>query len=247
MSFSYTTAMQPIKKVLFRNKKKYFWREGDLHTDAGVVKEADLLADNWVVKAHSGKELQVMPASFNDNIDKAKRGPQSLLRKDIGLILIETALDNTKTVLEAGTGSGLLTAYLSRYAKKVISYEINEAHQKLAKKNLDFLESKNVELKLGNVEEKIDEENIDIIILDLPCPDKVIPQAQKALKQGGYIVVYVPSTTQVSWFVEKARDHFHIEKVTELLEREWFVEGKKVRPKSQMQGHTAFMVFARKL
>ena len=33
--------MKKLKKVLFRNNKKYYWKEGDLHTDAGVVKEED--------------------------------------------------------------------------------------------------------------------------------------------------------------------------------------------------------------
>ncbi len=239
--------MQPIKKILLRNNKKYMWRSGDLHTDAGVVKEADLTTDNWVVKAHSGKELQVMPASFNDNMDKAKRGPQTLLRKDVGVILIETACDNKKVVVEAGTGSGLLTAYLAKHAKKVISYDNNESHHKLAQKNLEYLGIRNVELKLGSVEEQIDEKEVDIIILDLPNPDKVAENAYKALKQGGYIAVYVPSTTQVSAFVNAAQNKFNIEKVCELLEREWFVQGRKVRPKSQMQGHTAFLIFARKL
>ena len=32
-----------------------------------------------------------------------------------------------------------------------------------------------------------------------------------------------------------------------LIEREWFFQGRKVRPKSEMLGHTAFLVVGRKI
>jgi len=237
--------MAKIQKVLFRNGKKYYWSSGDLHTDAGMVEEKDLRVAEKIVIAKSGKELAVMPANFKDNIAKATRGPQSLLEKDIGLILAHTALDNTQTVVEAGTGSGLLTAYLAKWAKKVISYDLNPENQALAQKNLQVLNITNVELKQGDIA-KMQEKEIDVVILDLPEPEQAEKAVHMALKQGGYVVIYVPSIVQVMAATEAYQKEFLIEKTVELLEREWYVEQKKVRPKSDIQGHTAFMIFARK-
>lgn len=239
--------MAKIQKVLLRNNKKYYWSSGDLHTDAGMVPEAELQQATTKVTAKSGKELHVMPANFKDNLEKATRGPQSLLEKDVGLIIAHTAIDKTQTVLEAGTGSGLLTAYLARWAKQVISYDINKEHQALAQKNLDLLDIKNVELKHADIAQVTVEQEVDVVILDLPEPEFAAKSVHKALKQGGYVVIYVPSVVQVMAATEAYKQEFLIEKTVELLEREWYVDEKKVRPKSDMQAHTAFMIFARKI
>ncbi len=131
---------------------------------------------------------------------------------------------------------------MGRYAKKVISYDINKENIALAQKNLKFLQIENVEIKEGNVYEKIEEKDADILTLDLPEPWRV---NLDCVKNGGTIIVYLPSITQVAEFCSTTKEH--VEKVVELLEREWHVEGKKVRPKSDMLGHTAFLIIVRKL
>ena len=47
--------------------------------------------------------------------------------------------------------------------------------------------------------------------------------------------------------LEVSAKEFIVEKVSELLEREWHVENLRVRPKSQMIAHTAFLVFLRNI
>ena len=93
------------------------------------------------------------------------------------------------------------------------------------------------------------EKNVDVIILDLPEPWKVIPHAKKALKNGGYIVSYSPTIPQVSDFVEEINkaDEFIYLKTTETIQRDWEVEGRKIRPRSQAIGHSGFITFARKI
>jgi len=241
-----------VKKILMRtnpmfNKYKFYWDEGDLHTNFGTISESEFESGKGIVKSGSGKEFFCFSPSFVDQIDKIKRGPQTLLLKDIGLILMYTGVGKDSLVVDAGAGCGLLAACLGRVSKKVISYEMNNAHAKIAKRNLKFLKVDNVEVKEKNIYDGIDETDVDVLTLDLPEPWQVLPSASKALKNGAMVVTYLPSITQVHEFVNSLPETFLHLRTVELLEREWYISGRKVRPKSQMQGHTAFLTFVRKV
>lgn len=235
-----------IKKILVRNNKMYYWQEKDLHTDSGIVKESDLKKCENKVKAHSGKEFIVFDANFLDQFEKIKRGPAVMTKKDIGYILTNTGIGKDSVVLDAGTGCGVTASFLARFVNTVISYETNGSFLNIAKKNFDFLNIKNVELKNKDVYEGIEEKDLDLIVFDLPEPWQALETSHKALKSGCFLVAYLPTVTQVTELIEKAKNFFYV-KTVEILEREWFVEGKKVRPKSQMIGHTGFLVFLRKV
>jgi len=84
-------------------------------------------------------------------------------------------------------------------------------------------------------------------LLDVPSPWDVIKHMDK-IKAGGYIVNYSPTIPQVMDFVNSlSEDLFHV-KTIELVQREWEVTGRKVRPKTfQELGHSGFLSFVRKL
>jgi len=231
-----------IRKILIRNEKKLYWEKGDLHTASGVINEEDIAKETNQVKTHVGKEFIVYNANFLDQLKNCRRGPQSLTLKDLGQILIHSGVGKESIVIDAGTGSGLLAAVMAKHAKKVISYDINPDHSKLAKKNFEFLGIDNVELKEGNVYKNIDEKDADILTLDVPEPWHV---DTSCVKNGGTIIIYLPTITQVIEFCRQTKDYR--EQVIELLEREWYVEGVRVRPKSEMLGHTAFLIIIRKV
>ncbi|MBT3985529.1 methyltransferase [archaeon] len=221
-----------------RGLKTFFWESGDLHTQFGIVKEEDLKKDTNKVKSHAGKEFIIYPANFSNQIKQIKRGPQTLLTKD--LAYIQFYIEKDSIVAEAGSGTGLLAAIIAQKAKKVYSYDLNESHSRLAQKNIDYLNIKNIELINKDIYEGIDQE-VDTLILDLPEPWKV---PLDNIKNGATIIAYLPTITQV---MEFHKCNLHIEKTIELLEREWYVQGRRVRPKSQMEGHTAFLIIARKI
>jgi tRNA (adenine57-N1/adenine58-N1)-methyltransferase len=240
--------MEKIKKIIGRKDKLFYWKSGDLHTNFGVISETDLKSNKGKVKSHSGSNFFAFQPRFIDITPKIKRAPQTLLPKDIAIILYYTSIDSSYKVVDAGTGCGLLAAAIGRIAKEVTTYEVNESSVELAKKNLEFLEVSNVKVKHKDIYEGIDESNLDLITLDLPEPWTVLPHADKALKKGAFLMTYLPTITQVSRFArEIERYDFIITKTIEILEREWHVDGRKVRPKSQMQGHTAFLTFVRKV
>ncbi len=235
--------MDPIKKVLVCDGRYYFWRKGDLHTKDGFVKEKDIKSKK-IIKSNTGKEFYIFDAKFSDKIKKIKRGPQAIMEKDIGLIISNTGIGKNSIVAEGGTGSGKLTAFLANICKKVYSYEVKAINLKIAKENMKFLKIKNVVFKNKNIK-KIKEKDLDLIVLDLPNPHDYIKECYKALKSGGHLVVYVPTITQINEFIKENKE-FVVNKIVELLERPWIVEGRKVRPNSHFIGHTAFLLFCRK-
>ena len=232
-----------IKKVLARNDKKFYWKAGDAQNQFGVVKEEDIKKAKGKVTSHTGNEFFIYDANFVDQLKKVKRGPQTLVLKDLGYILIHSGVDKNSLVVDAGAGCGVLACVMGRYAKKVVSYEMRKDHLKIAEKNIKFLGAKNVTLKEKDVYEGIDEKNVDVITLDLPEPWKV---DFSCLKNGGTFIAYLPTIKQVMDFSERVQG-VYVDKVVELIEREWFFQGRKVRPKSDMLGHTAFLVVGRKI
>ncbi len=237
-----------VKKVLVRDNKRYYWSQGDLHTLSGVVKEADITKEKGRVYSHKSKEFLIFDANFVDEVVKIKRGPAIMTKKDIGYVIANSGINKESTVVDAGAGCGVSAIFLANATKKVYSYEINQEFYKIAQKNLAELGISNVELKNKNIYEGIEEKDVDLVFLDLNEPWNALNHAGSSLKSGKFLVSYLPTITQVSELVDKAGNTCFIhEKTVELIEREWHVEGKKVRPKSRMIGHTGFLVFLRKI
>ena len=106
----------------------------------------------------------------------------------------------------------------------------------------------NLILKHEDISKGIKEKNLDLITLDLPEPWQVTKHAEKSLKEGGYLVVYLPNLLQMQRFVLSLKGtSFKLLETVELLERKWFINEQIMRPEFQMLGHTGFMCFCRKM
>ena len=222
------------------------WKQGDFHSLFGVIKEKDLTSG--IIQSHLGKKFLCFDAFFVDRVLALDKGPAALTLKDVGTILAHTGLGKEHTVVEAGTGAGRLTSFLAHVCKKVISYENNETHFKIAQKNISTLGLKNVTLKNQDLFLGILEKKVDILVLDLLHAEKALSVCQKNIVSGGFVVAFLPQITQVQTFVlEAQRLGFYVSDVIETLERHWIVEEQKLRPEHQMLGHTAFLVFLRKV
>ncbi|MBI4447870.1 methyltransferase, partial [Candidatus Woesearchaeota archaeon] len=140
--------MGKVKKVLAYENQVFYWKEGNVYTKFGVVKGEDLEKENISeVNTSTGKKFFVFQPTIIDQLRKIKRGPQTLLLKDLATITTYSGINNESVVLDAGAGCGLLAIFLARIAKKVTTYENNLDHLEIAKKNIGLLEIKNVELK----------------------------------------------------------------------------------------------------
>lgn len=234
-----------ITKVIIDRKGNIsYYKKGDFHSMFGILKEKDIKPG--IVKSNIGKEFIVFDADFSDNIHEIKRGPAVSHEKDIGLIITTTGIGVGSKIVDAGSGCGKLASYLARIGCEVTSYELNPEFFKITEENIKSLNLK-IKLKNKDIYKGIDEKDLDLITLDLLEPWKTIEHAEKSLKSGAFLVAYLPTITQVMEFTRNLNKNFYLWKVSEVLEREWSVDNLIVRPKSQMLGHTAFLVFARKI
>ena len=241
-----------MAKVLMNKLGKRFLVKDiskDMHTQFGYFKKEDLKAKNGRIKTNTGKEFAIFDAYFIDLHKKIKRDAQIIPLKDIGLIVSETGVNKKSKVVDAGSGSGALACFLANIAKEVTTYEIREDFIEIVKNNIKFLNLKNVKIKNKNIYDGIDEKNVDLVTLDLPEPWKALESAEKSLKAGGFLVSYSPTIPQVMDFVNYVRknENFAYLKTSEIIEREWEVEERKVRPRSQAIGHSGFLSFVRKI
>ena len=227
-----------IRKALFDKKeRKYYWEKGDLNTSFGLIKESEMSKEEAV--SNTNQKFRVMTANFLDNLEKIKTGPAYTNLKDIGAILTYTGISKDSVIAEAGTGSGFLTSVLSRFVKRIESYEKNADFFNLSRKNLEMLKINNVNLHNNDISEL--KGKFDLIILDLLDPWNY--RLEENLKEGCYLVAYLPNITQVKALVNESR--LYHEKTIEILEREWYVD-ERLRPKNFKLGHSAFLVFLRK-
>jgi tRNA (adenine57-N1/adenine58-N1)-methyltransferase len=87
------------------------------------------------------------------------------------------------------------------------------------------------------------------VILDMLAPWECVDAVAGALVPGGIVCAYVATTTQLGRVVETLRAHgeFTEPQPWETLVREWHVEGLAIRPGHKMNGHTGFLVTARRM
>ncbi len=220
----------------------------DFHTSGGIISSKDLTSGKKEIDSSTKKPFLCLEPSFPDLWEFLPRGPQAIIRKDIGLILAKTGVNRHSKVLDAGGGSGSLCLSLANVCKEVTVYEVNKEHYRLLQKNVALFGFKNINAKQQDVYRGIDEKELDLITLDLPEPWRVALHAEKALKNGGFIVVYAPQINQVKQFIDSTKKtRIKILEKVELLERTWKIEGEIMRPEFQMLGHTGFLAFGRKL
>ena len=244
----------PTKKILITKEGRKFYVEKtsqDFHSQYGVVKKEFIenAKDGELLKSNTGKDFFIFTASFIDAYRRIKRGAQIVMPKDIGMIITETGINRESRILDAGSGSGSLACFLASIAKEVITYDIREDFIEIVKSNIEFLGLRNIKIKKKDLYAEMEEDEIDVVTLDLPEPWNAIDNCSLALKTGGFIVSYSPSIPQVCDFVAAIRknDNFVYLKTVEIIEREWEIEERKVRPKSRGVGHSGFLSFARKI
>ena len=233
------------KKYLITVSNKVF------HTNIGKLELSELIGKSYgdKIKSHMGKNFSILKPNMIDFIYMMKKMPQTINPDDACQIIANTGISGGDTVVEAGAGSGAVTLLLSYtvYPGKVYSYDINERFLKVAKDNIDTYGKGNVEFKLKDIYEGIDEKDVDLVSLDLPEPYKVVGHAYEALKSGGFIFSFSPCIEQVIEFRRELTKYDYSEiKTIESIIREYEVKEKGTRPKTRMLGHTGYLSFARK-
>ena len=228
----------------------------EFHTHRGGIKHDDLIGtdEGTVVKSTNGTPyLALRPLLVDYELSKP-RGAAVIYPKDAAQIVHEGDVFPGARVLEAGAGSGALTCSLLRAVGpegEVISYEIRDDHAEHAIRNVETFFGErpaNWSLTVADVAQ-YEGEQVDRVVLDMLAPWDALPAVSKALVPGGVLIVYVATVTQLSKVVEALREQecWTEPRSWESMVRGWHVVGLAVRPEHRMQGHTAFLVSARRL
>ena len=237
-------------------KHKHFiitLKAGDeLHTHRGILRHDEIIGKPWgsQIFSHNGHPFFLLQPALGDLLRGIRRITQILYPKDIGFILVTMGIGEGMRVVEAGTGSGALSAafaYALGREGRLTTYEMRPEMQALAIKNLTRLGLENrVTFKLRDIANGFDETGVDALFLDLPNPNDYIPQVKNALKLGGFFGCILPTTNQVTLLIrELRRSQFAFIEVCEIVMRYFKAEPDRFRPTDRMVAHTGYLIFAR--
>ena len=225
----------------------------ELHTHKGVVRLDDVLGLPYgsKVRSSTGQEFTVLRPTIRDYVLKMRRATQIIYPKDMGLILAFTGIGPGWRVVEGGTGTGALTAFLAYHVRPdghVYTYEVRPEFLEVAKKNIERLGlSDLMDFKLADITEGIEERDVDAVVLDIASPWEAVPHACEALRPSGSFASFSPTIDQAVNTVKALRKHgFVAIEVVECLLRHIRAEPGKTRPEWLMRAHTGYMTFARK-
>ncbi|KPK63665.1 hypothetical protein AMJ83_05535 [candidate division WOR_3 bacterium SM23_42] len=245
--------------LIYLDEKRQFLAQAvsglRMSSDLGDLDLSDIVKKpyGFVGKTHLGKDFYCLKPSTADLMMKARRTTTIVYPKDLGYLMLETAIGPGSRVIEIGTGSGALTMVLAKFVAPdgiVYSYERREDFIENARKNIERVGyAQNVEFTCVDVALKgFNQTDIDAIFIDVPEPWAIVPKAAVALKGGHHLVSWSPNVEQVKRTIEALEAcSFKRTKVKEIIEREMLVRLQGVRPRERGITHTAYLIRAQKI
>ncbi|MUV61478.1 methyltransferase domain-containing protein [Halobacterium sp. CBA1126] len=236
--------------LLVREDREFLAAPGDeVHTDLGVIDVPESVDAGDVVETHLGEPFTVRELRGPDLFNHLDRTGAPMMPKDIGLVVGHTGAARGDRVLDAGTGTGVLAAYLGRLGADVVTFERDAEFAAVARENMELAEvADTVDVRTGDVTDHLDDLSaFDLLTLDTENAPAVVERADDLLVSGGYAAVYSP-------FVEDAREvNLAAEdaglagvETVETIQREMDLDERGSRPSTAGVGHTGYLTFARR-
>ena len=212
-------------------------------TDLGVLALPEDTAPGDVVETHLGEPFAVRELRGPDLFDHMERTG--------GLVLGHTGASAGDRVLDAGTGTGVLAAYLGRVGATVLTYESNPEFADVARGHMALAGVRDhVEVRTGDVTDHLDdlaEERFDLLTLDTRDAPTVVERAPSLLVAGGFLAVYTPFVEGTREAALAARDAGLVAVETyETVQRRMDFDDRGSRPSTAGVGHTGYLTFARR-
>jgi tRNA (adenine57-N1/adenine58-N1)-methyltransferase len=226
------------------------------HTHRGGVAHDELIGqpEGCLVTSTGGTAYIALRPLLADYTLSMARGAAVVYPKDAAQIVAMADIFPGATVIEAGAGSGALSAWLLRAVGEeglLISYERRPDFAQIARENVErYFGGPHPawQLNVSDLPAELPPDT-DRIVLDMLAPWEHMAATAAALLPGGLLCCYVATTTQLARTVTAMRDHgsFAEPAAWETMQRGWHVEGLAVRPEHRMVGHTGFLITARRL
>ena len=237
--------------LLVRGNREYLLAPGEtLETDLGVLEVPDGVEPGDTVETHLGEAFAARALRGPDLFNHLERTGAPMMPRDVGLVMGHTGATGGDRVLDAGTGTGILSAYLGRAGARIVTYERDPEFADVARENMRLAGvDDRVEVRTGDLADDLDdliEESFDVLTLDTEDAPAIAEYAPELLVAGGYLAAYVP-------FVEGARDAVRAAHEAglrdvatfETIQREMDFDDRGSRPSTAGVGHTGYLVFAR--
>ncbi len=237
--------------LFVHDDREYLLEPGEtLETDLGVLEVPPDVAPGDTVETHLGTPFRARQLRGPDLFTHLERTGAPMIPRDIGLVVGYTGVTRGDRVLDAGTGSGVLAAYLGRMGVDVLSFERDPDFAQVAQENMSRAGvSDQVEIRAQDVREALPElRNFDVITLDTADAEEIVSSCPAHLVSGGFLAVYSP-------FVEQARaaalaaenEGMAAVETVETIQREMDFDERGSRPATAPVGHTGYLTFARQM
>lgn len=238
--------------LLVRDDREFLCAPGEeLHTDLGVVDVPEDVEPGDTLETHLGETFHTRALRGPDLFNHFERTGAPMMTKDIGLIEGHTGACASDRVLDAGTGTGVLAAYLGRLGADVTTYEQNPEFAEVARENMALADvSEHVDVRSGDVLDDIDDlgQRFDLVTLDTGDAPAVVEHVPNLLVSGGYVAVYSPFVENTREVHRTARDvGLSGVETFETIQRRMDFDERGSRPSTAGVGHTGYLTFARKL
>ncbi|MFB6121361.1 MAG: methyltransferase domain-containing protein [Halobacteriaceae archaeon] len=237
--------------LLTRGDRAFRCEPGEeLHTDLGVLTVPEDPESGDTVETHLGEPFTVRELRGPDLFDHLDRTGAPMMPKDVGLVMGYTGACREDRVLDAGTGTGVLAAYLGRAGADVLTFERDPEFAETARANMELADVADaVEVRTGDLRDELDDlGTFDLLTLDTGDAPAVVERAPEVLVHGGYVVTYSPFVENARASADAARDAGLSDVETrETIEREMTFDERGTRPSTAGVGHTGYLTFARKL
>jgi len=240
-----------VSFLFVHDDREYLLAPGDtLETDLGVLEVPDDVAAGDTVETHLGTAFTARRLRGPDLFHHLERTGAPMMPRDVGLVVGHTGIEQGARVLDAGTGTGVLAAYLGRIGAEVVTYEQDPEFAETARENMRLAGVEDtVDVRTGDLTEHLDDlGEFDAITLDTEDAPAVVEAADDLLVPGGFVAVYSPFVEGTRAAAETARERgLESIETLETIQREMQFDDRGSRPSTAGVGHTGYLTFARKL
>ncbi|PSQ23944.1 SAM-dependent methyltransferase [Halobacteriales archaeon QS_9_67_15] len=218
--------------------------------DLGVLEVPESVEPGEVVETHLGEPFTARKLRGPDLFDHFERTGAPMMPRDVGLIVGHTGVSSEDRVLDAGTGTGVLAAYLGRCGATVTTYERDAEFAEVARENMYLAGvADSVDVRTGDVTEQLGQlGRYDVVTLDTEDAPTMVERTPNLLRDGGSVAVYSPFVEHTREVVAAAHDVGLGEVETlETIQREMDFDDRGSRPSTAGVGHTGYLTFARRV
>jgi len=239
-----------VAYLFVHEDREYLLDPGErFESDLGILEVPEDVEPGDVVETHLGTGFTVRRLRGPDLFTHLERTGAPMMPRDVGLVVGKTGVAAADRVLDAGTGTGILSAYMGRIGADVVTYEQDPEFAEVARQNMEIAGvADTVEVRTGDITDDLDDlSGFDVLTLDTEDAPTVVERTPTLLERGGSLAVYSPFVENTREVVATATE-VGLDGVETLdtIQREMDFDDRGSRPSTGGVGHTGYLTFARR-